>query len=366
MPHALIVDDDPEVLAAMAEVVRGEGFTVATADSLRAARAQLVRQQPEVLLTDLQLPDGKGTELAPGSGASGGHRVRGHHRPRQRGQRGEGAAPGRGRLPHQAGGHGAAAGVLRRRAVRPASCKRRDRRAAPGAAQASGASASCSGAVAGHAAGLRQDRARRADRGHGAAHRRERAPARSWWRATDPRAEPRASAARSWRSTAARSRRSLIESELFGHEKGASPAPTASTRATSSAPTAARCSSTRSPRCRSSCRSSCCACSRRGTFRASAAREQIASTCASSRPPTAIRDAGGGRRASSARTCYYRLNVFPIDAAAAARARERHRAARRALPRATSTTHERHGQARSRRRAGAAAAATTGRATCAS
>jgi DNA-binding NtrC family response regulator len=64
MPHVLIVDDDAEVLSFMAEVVRGEGFTVATADSLRAARAQLVRQQPEVLLTDLQLPDGEGTELA--------------------------------------------------------------------------------------------------------------------------------------------------------------------------------------------------------------------------------------------------------------------------------------------------------------
>lgn len=64
MPHALIVDDDAEVLAAMIEVVKAEGFTVASADSLRAARGQLVRQQPEVLLTDLQLPDGEGTELA--------------------------------------------------------------------------------------------------------------------------------------------------------------------------------------------------------------------------------------------------------------------------------------------------------------
>lgn len=63
MPHALIVDDDTEVLEWLGEIVRGEGFTAATADSLRNARAQLVRQTPDVLFTDLQLSDGLGTDL---------------------------------------------------------------------------------------------------------------------------------------------------------------------------------------------------------------------------------------------------------------------------------------------------------------
>jgi len=63
MPHALIVDDEPDVVGWMAEVVQAEGYTVATADTLRNARAQLVRQLPDVLLTDLQLPDGHGTDL---------------------------------------------------------------------------------------------------------------------------------------------------------------------------------------------------------------------------------------------------------------------------------------------------------------
>ncbi len=63
MRHALIVDDEPDVLSWMSEVVKAEGYTVATANSLRSARAQLVRQQPEVLLTDLHLPDGQGTDL---------------------------------------------------------------------------------------------------------------------------------------------------------------------------------------------------------------------------------------------------------------------------------------------------------------
>ena len=64
MPHALIVDDEPDVVAWMAEVVQAEGYTVATAESLRQARAQLVRQRPDVLLADLKLPDGRGTDLA--------------------------------------------------------------------------------------------------------------------------------------------------------------------------------------------------------------------------------------------------------------------------------------------------------------
>jgi two-component system, NtrC family, response regulator AtoC len=63
MPHLLIVDDDPEALEWLTELAKGEGFTVAAADSLRAARIHMSRLQPDVLLTDLQLPDGQGTEL---------------------------------------------------------------------------------------------------------------------------------------------------------------------------------------------------------------------------------------------------------------------------------------------------------------
>ncbi len=63
MPHLLLVDDDPEALEWLSEFAKAEGFTVSQADSLRAARIHLSRLQPDVLLTDLQLPDGKGIEL---------------------------------------------------------------------------------------------------------------------------------------------------------------------------------------------------------------------------------------------------------------------------------------------------------------
>jgi DNA-binding NtrC family response regulator len=59
-----LVDDDPEALEWLSEFARAEGFSVSQADSLRAARIHLSRLQPDVLLTDLQLPDGKGMELA--------------------------------------------------------------------------------------------------------------------------------------------------------------------------------------------------------------------------------------------------------------------------------------------------------------
>lgn len=63
MPHILIVDDDRDTREWLGEVARREGFTVGDAETLRGARAQLMRQQPDVLLTDLHLPDGIGMEL---------------------------------------------------------------------------------------------------------------------------------------------------------------------------------------------------------------------------------------------------------------------------------------------------------------
>jgi len=63
MPHLLLVDDDPEAIEWLSELAKAEGFSVATADSLRAARIHMSRLQPDIMLTDLQLPDGKGIDL---------------------------------------------------------------------------------------------------------------------------------------------------------------------------------------------------------------------------------------------------------------------------------------------------------------
>ena len=63
MPHVLIVDDDANTRLALSEIVAAERFTVATAGDLREARIQLTRQTPDVVLTDIKLPDGSGMDI---------------------------------------------------------------------------------------------------------------------------------------------------------------------------------------------------------------------------------------------------------------------------------------------------------------
>ncbi len=61
-PTALLVDDDAASLRALAEWVRREGLSVRTAGTLEEARACL-ETPPDVVLIDLYLPDGMGLEL---------------------------------------------------------------------------------------------------------------------------------------------------------------------------------------------------------------------------------------------------------------------------------------------------------------
>src|SRR6478609_9202040 len=63
MGHALIVEDDADSARMMAALVGAEGFSAATARSLRDARRQMALQQPDLVLLDLRLPDGNGMAL---------------------------------------------------------------------------------------------------------------------------------------------------------------------------------------------------------------------------------------------------------------------------------------------------------------
>ena len=65
-PRALIVDDDPGFLLGLAELVRREGFAVASAGSLKEAREEIAANPPDILLVDLHLPDGSGLDLLAG------------------------------------------------------------------------------------------------------------------------------------------------------------------------------------------------------------------------------------------------------------------------------------------------------------
>ncbi|WP_427913312.1 sigma-54-dependent transcriptional regulator [Ramlibacter sp. MMS24-I3-19] len=63
MGHALIVEDDADAARMMAQLVANEGYSAATAQSLREARRQMALQQPDIVLLDLKLPDGNGMTL---------------------------------------------------------------------------------------------------------------------------------------------------------------------------------------------------------------------------------------------------------------------------------------------------------------
>jgi len=63
MSHALIVDDDVDSLTGLAELVGREGFTADTAGTLGEARQKMAERRPDLVLLDLELPDGSGMDL---------------------------------------------------------------------------------------------------------------------------------------------------------------------------------------------------------------------------------------------------------------------------------------------------------------
>jgi two-component system response regulator HydG len=63
MANVLLVDDEPDFVAAAAEMLQQHGHRVSTAERLETARRHLESGTPDVLLLDLMLPDGNGLEL---------------------------------------------------------------------------------------------------------------------------------------------------------------------------------------------------------------------------------------------------------------------------------------------------------------
>ena len=63
MRHGLVVDDNADAAEMMAALISAEGFSVAVAGSLADARRQMALRKPDVVLLDVQLPDGSGIDL---------------------------------------------------------------------------------------------------------------------------------------------------------------------------------------------------------------------------------------------------------------------------------------------------------------
>ena len=63
LPHAVIVDDNLESSETLGILLELEGYTAATAASLREARQRIAEHRPDVLILDRALPDGQGMDF---------------------------------------------------------------------------------------------------------------------------------------------------------------------------------------------------------------------------------------------------------------------------------------------------------------
>ncbi len=62
-PTVLVCEDDPDVAALLAEILRKEGMRAETVTSVRAARAALEAVRFDIAIIDLHLPDGEGLDF---------------------------------------------------------------------------------------------------------------------------------------------------------------------------------------------------------------------------------------------------------------------------------------------------------------
>ena len=61
----LLVDDDPSIRLVVTEALRRDGHDVRTAATVAEQVSMLEQFVPDVLITDVMLPDGNGLDLVP-------------------------------------------------------------------------------------------------------------------------------------------------------------------------------------------------------------------------------------------------------------------------------------------------------------
>jgi two-component system, OmpR family, KDP operon response regulator KdpE len=62
-PRVLVVDDEPQIVRGLKIILRGDGYTVESAETKEEALTALALKPPDALVLDLVLPDGRGVEI---------------------------------------------------------------------------------------------------------------------------------------------------------------------------------------------------------------------------------------------------------------------------------------------------------------
>jgi DNA-binding response OmpR family regulator len=63
MKKALVVDDDPQVLSYLGQVLEGAGYQVVASSNFRDAREQIDLHKPGIVVADVRLGDFNGIQL---------------------------------------------------------------------------------------------------------------------------------------------------------------------------------------------------------------------------------------------------------------------------------------------------------------
>ncbi len=63
MNKILIIDDEEKLRSLLARLIRLEGFTVTETGNLKSAYKIIEKEDPEVILCDVKLPDGNGVDF---------------------------------------------------------------------------------------------------------------------------------------------------------------------------------------------------------------------------------------------------------------------------------------------------------------
>ncbi|HVZ98483.1 MAG TPA: response regulator, partial [Chitinophagaceae bacterium] len=63
MSQVLIIDDEEKLRSLLARIIRLEGWSISESSNLKNAHKIIEKEEPDVILCDVKLPDGSGIDF---------------------------------------------------------------------------------------------------------------------------------------------------------------------------------------------------------------------------------------------------------------------------------------------------------------